>query len=1416
MILPDSITALGDYAFQECTGLKGIKLSENLNRIGNYAFQNCTNLKKINLPEPLKSIGYNAFQNCSSLSELYFNAANCSSIGSGAFRGCIALESIQIGPDAVRLPTNGFRSCESLTQFHVAEENKLFVDAGGAVVSKDGEDFYICPNGIEGTYHIPDGVKHIGEYAFYECGKLTSIQLPDTVESIGQYAFYNCDGVTALSIPDSVEQLEQYAFYHCEELTQINIPDSVTSIGRYVFTSCPKLTVYCNLGSAIQKYAANNNIPFVTSTHSIQYTLEKQFAAPNGETMLQSVDNINNYQIKITNLTTGKQITGAKANLLVILLSAAEVSAGDTIRIELTSKQDETVPFATEVTLNEKMNGQTEMVTLQKGYIKTTPDRTDGSVFVYGADGQLKDTMRRSGSSFISKHLDAGNYKLVYIKGSSYLWQFEQIDGFTQAGLTQGKEYTVKDAKISDGVITQVENVTVPDIDEELLRYLDGSVSKYTVNTTEIMAGGLLNVRLEYQFKALREDGISNLSAVIDIPQGTAYVANSLSVDGVISNDVSEDTSGTRITVPLTQKKGVIRFSIRPYENRTLQSNARISFRANGRSFSEPVGTITVDVPYITITGSNTTNTKQVNVSGITAKNTTVAIYDNNQRIATAKSNASGRWSSKVTLADAFNGSIHNLVAKINGGTANEIASNVLSVCYSIKSISLKKLTLYHNGQTISFTLDSAATAKPILTFSPGSSFTFTAEIEGGEAISNLYFVSTRGTDKKHMEASYDRRTGLWTASGFFDAGNRSYVPGVISLEYRMNPEEKLVDLDYQTSDIDYESLPQTVKDAEVTIEENTFESEDSDGRLEASVVLDDPDKTPVDVTVERKPAEKNCTPSELIKKGYQELKTTDGKSAYIQTQYYSNGSPTNVNVEKADSLTISIITDAGTDIGKEVFVDLVSEVSKGMGGVMTGLFLVADVIEYGGQIIKLNDARSAIMNSPLSQSEKQLRLQKLEQLSQGYSAVSTGMMILSGVSLLASVVFPVPLLASCGVALISSLVGSLADYYLDATLQYLLDFNIRYAIDPSGYVFEGVPSNRLSGVKTTVYFQDDKGNPVLWDASEFDQLNPLITDSEGRYAWDVPEGVWQVKCELDGYETAYSDWLPVPPPQTGVNIGLISNVAPQIAWANLYESYAEIRFSKYMKVSTVTSHTIGLQAVNGGSIGITVTPTDFELSPDGEALARTFRVEPNSALVGESGYLISVAKSVESYAGVPMEENYEKTLMLKRVFTGFEIAENLTCEMGQTVRIPVQLTPAGDASDLVLTCTSDLPAIASIVSIEQFDESGLAYVTIRGSLPGTVQLTLKVVDSNLKQTVTFNVEQTSENPEPEYTLGDVNGDGKINSRDVAALQKHILESEPLIGDALAAADVNTDGKVNSRDVAVLQKHILEIEPLAA
>lgn len=88
---------------------------------------------------------------------------------------------------------------------------------------------------------INNGVKSIGQYAFYSCESLTSITIPDGIAIIKNYALSMCRSLTSITIPDSVTTIGREAFYDCYSLTSVNIPDSVTTIGDEAFSSCDGL-----------------------------------------------------------------------------------------------------------------------------------------------------------------------------------------------------------------------------------------------------------------------------------------------------------------------------------------------------------------------------------------------------------------------------------------------------------------------------------------------------------------------------------------------------------------------------------------------------------------------------------------------------------------------------------------------------------------------------------------------------------------------------------------------------------------------------------------------------------------------------------------------------------------------------------------------------------------------------------------------------------------------------------------------------------------------------------------------------------------------------------------------------------------------------------------------------------------------
>ena len=123
-------------------------------------------------------------------------------------------------------------------------------------ITSIGYDAFAYCSGLT-SLTLPAGITSIGEYAFYGCSGLTSLTLPAGITEIGNYAFYGCSGLTSLTLPDGITKIGNCAFEGCSGLTRLNLPASITSIGWYAFDGCSGLTsiyVYAEKVPKIGRY----------------------------------------------------------------------------------------------------------------------------------------------------------------------------------------------------------------------------------------------------------------------------------------------------------------------------------------------------------------------------------------------------------------------------------------------------------------------------------------------------------------------------------------------------------------------------------------------------------------------------------------------------------------------------------------------------------------------------------------------------------------------------------------------------------------------------------------------------------------------------------------------------------------------------------------------------------------------------------------------------------------------------------------------------------------------------------------------------------------------------------------------------------------------------------------------------------
>lgn len=252
VVIPDildgrTVVEIGNGAFSGHTGIRNVTVSSNVLRIMKEAFSGCSSLESVIIPASVASIGDSAFSDCVALKDVTITSAY-TSVGYYAFENCSSLVSITV--PSSKIGYAAFRNCKSLETIRLLDS----VQSVGRYAFDSTAWHKAQPDGIMTLGKVVYGVKGVSDTAV----------IPDGMKCIADYAFFDSD-IKTVVIPDGMYYIGNYAFANTDALGYISVPSSIISIGTKAFGYIdnavkPDFKVFCYNDSVAYLWAINNSL----------------------------------------------------------------------------------------------------------------------------------------------------------------------------------------------------------------------------------------------------------------------------------------------------------------------------------------------------------------------------------------------------------------------------------------------------------------------------------------------------------------------------------------------------------------------------------------------------------------------------------------------------------------------------------------------------------------------------------------------------------------------------------------------------------------------------------------------------------------------------------------------------------------------------------------------------------------------------------------------------------------------------------------------------------------------------------------------------------------------------------------------------------------------------------------------------
>lgn len=1120
--IPDSVTVLGINAFRGCTSLSKVTLSKNLKSMGEGAFAENPSLTTIEIPASLESVGiYDPW-------------------GGGAFAGCTNMKTATFEAGITRIPSGVFYN-SSIERITIP-----------ATVTEIGNDaFKKCPlTGIA----LPTGLTKIGGGAFLESA-LQSIVIPDTVTTIEGNAFKGCASLSRVTLSKALKTMGEGAFGNCTSLTTVEIPASLESCGTYgpwgggVFAGCTNMKTatfeagITRIPSGVFHSASIEYITIPNTVTEIGGSAFEKCPLPS-ITIPEGVQKIGGGAFLETGLKSvviPDTVTAIDGNAFKGCQSLAQVTLSKNLK-----------------TMSEGVFGNCTALTSIEipASLESCANYGPWGGSVFAGCTNLKTAIIAEGSTHIAGcvfHNSSVENVIVpdtvtEIRGGAFenckqLTRITLPDHITKMDVSvfRNSPVTLYLKEDSETVITAIDYqfpfiLTETGIADAPDRNLNREVSIYQPNSNTVSQSGYLTLNATYGFKEEAADKVSDLSLILRLPKEVAWESFKLNGKAVTPNN-----RDNLLTLPLSASAGTLTFFVKPQEVEYLLSYARIRYTLDEEEHTETLGVVNMGNKLFTLGLSDTTNQDTFEVTGITNPEQEIEFFIDGESVGKTTASKTGSYTAELTLEDPISNRQYEVSATTKFGNETETKIGHIRYCEDAPALTEFRMIYEHGhtGQTKEVDMLSLDGARPLITAYIYTPMTFVVGIDNPENVEQVFVTSNKNGTVKKIPATYDEKTQTFVATGYFDPANISYMPGILNVEYTSKKKTQTI---LPGDDVDFTQFADSLPDALKNSEADITEKGDNETEVTLNLSKDAADVGFNEVKLVVTTFDETMEEFDAVFSMYDTLfsyaiEGYDGDKYYKALDFSDPNTYVMVVHDASSNKIIRYTLEAFEDSKK-------LPVSDWLDTMDTISTVSGTVLDFVGAETDYEDMCDKIYAANMTPDEQAKALKRAEDLKHDKQAFTVVTAIISAV-----VACSGPAAMVTAPLVFSVLLGSMnvaADFFWGMREAQLLSgsngFSMRWIMDPSGYVYDAVTNERLEGVTVTLYHKETADSPVvLWNAEEYEQENPLTTDKDGRYAWDVPEGLWQVKAEMEGYETAYSDWLPVPPPQLDVNIGMYS-----------------------------------------------------------------------------------------------------------------------------------------------------------------------------------------------------------------------------------------------------------------------------------